>query len=117
MAESYGGSTLHWKLDILWCLLRYGARRIVYVRFEFHRESALERDRYQTIYRYFRIQKYFGTGKEGIMGKIEEYTIFTQFIRHKVDQHIMGLRLTVCKCVNNRNGLVVSVPVNESDVY
>lgn len=83
VAENYGGSTLRWKIDMMWCLLRYGARPIDYARFEFHKKSARERDRYLTIYRYFRMQKYFGAGMRGISGKIEEYTTFAQFIRRK----------------------------------
>ena len=81
VAENYGGSALRWKLDMVWCLLRYGARPIDYVRFEFHKKSASERDRYLTIYRYFRMLKYFGAGKEGVSGKVEEYRTFARFIR------------------------------------
>ena len=81
VSESYGGSSLLWKLDMAWCLLRYGARPIDYVRFEFHKKSARERDRYLTIYRYFRMHKYFGAGMQGISGKVEEYKTFAHFIR------------------------------------
>ena len=79
--DSYGGSTLRWKLDMVWCLLRYGARPIDYVRFEFHKKSARERNRYLTIYRYFRMQKYFGAGMEGVSGKEEEYRTFSRYIK------------------------------------
>ena len=81
--ESYGGSALWWKIDMAWCLLWYGARPIDYVRFEFHKKSARERNRYLTIYRYFRMQKYFGAGKEGVSGKVEEYNTFSRFIHRK----------------------------------
>lgn len=40
-----------------WCMVRYGARPIDYVRFEFHKKSGRERDRYLTIFRYFKLAK------------------------------------------------------------
>ena len=37
VSESYGGSKFRWILSMAWCLVRYGARPIDYVRFEFHK--------------------------------------------------------------------------------
>lgn len=79
--DTYGGSKLHWMLDMGYCMARYGARPIDYVRFEFHRKSARERNRYLTICRYFRVQKHFGAGLPGISGKLEEYQTFKDFIK------------------------------------
>lgn len=80
VTNNFGGSALRWKLDMAWCLLRYGARPIDYVRFEFHKKSARERNRYLTIYRYFRMSKYFGAGMQEVSGKVEEYQTFSRFI-------------------------------------
>jgi hypothetical protein len=80
VANSYGGSKFHWMLSMVWCLLRYGARPIDYVRFEFHKKSPRERNRYLTIYRYFRLLKKFGTYNKHTHGKIAEYTTFADFI-------------------------------------
>ena len=35
---SYGGGKIRWLCSMLWCLIRYGARPIDYVRFEFHKK-------------------------------------------------------------------------------
>lgn len=80
VAKSYGGSKLHWVLSMVWCLLRYGARPIDYVRFEFHKKSSRERDRYLTICRYFRLLKKFGAYNDDTHGKIAEYKTFSDFI-------------------------------------
>lgn len=81
VAKSYGGSKLRWVLSMVWCLLRYGARPIDYVRFEFHKKSSRERNRYLTIYRYFRLLKKFGAYNDDIHGKIAEYKTFSDYIR------------------------------------
>lgn len=81
IADSYGGNAFRWKLDMIWCLLRYGARPIDYVRFDFHKKSARERNRYLTIYRYFRVIKHFGAGTNGVSGKVEEYNTFSNYIQ------------------------------------
>lgn len=111
VAESYGGSALRWKLDMAWCLLRYGARPIDYVRFEFHKKSAHERNRYLTIYRYFRMQKYFGAGKEGISGKVEEYTTFARFIHRNWLE--INANTSPCKIEEfiTKYGVVIAKPV------
>ena len=47
VSELYGGSRFHLSMDMLWCLVRYGARPIDYARFEFYKKSARERDKYR----------------------------------------------------------------------
>lgn len=78
--NEYGGSKFRWMLSMAWCLLRYGARPIDYVRFEFHKKSTRERNRYLTIYRYFHLLKKFGTYNESTHGKIAEYKTFADYI-------------------------------------
>lgn len=65
---------------MFWCLVRYGARPIDYVRFEFHKKSAKERNRYLTIYRYFHLLRKFGADNEATHGKIAEYKTFAKYI-------------------------------------
>lgn len=65
---------------MLWCLVRYGARPTDYVRFEFHRKSARERNRYLTFYRYLKMLKRFGYYNETTHGKIAEYNTFAEYI-------------------------------------
>lgn len=77
---SYGGGRIRWMASMLWCLLRYGARPIDYVRFEFHKKSAIERNRYLTFYRYLHLLKKFGTFNEQVRGKIAEYNTFSGYI-------------------------------------
>lgn len=83
VSESYGGCKFCWELDMFWCLIRYGARPIDYVRFEYHKKSGKERNRYLTIFRYFRLAKMLKkTACGGISGcKSEEYKAFGKFIR------------------------------------
>lgn len=80
VADTYGGRKTHWFFDMVWSLIRYGARPIDYVRFEFHKKSAHERNRYLTIYRYFRILKKVGYLNEATHGKIAEYKTFADYI-------------------------------------
>lgn len=81
VSDNYGGSKFRWILSMAWCLVRYGARPIDYVRFEFHKKSAHERNRYLTIYRYFHLLKKFGYREASVYGKIAEYQTFKNFIR------------------------------------
>ena len=57
VSDTYSGYKLFWIIDMAWCMVRYGARPIDYVRFEFHKKSGRERDRYLTIFRYFKLAK------------------------------------------------------------
>jgi hypothetical protein len=111
VTRSYGGSTMRWKLDMAWCLLRYGARPIDYVRFEFHKKSAKERNRYLTIYRYFRMQKYFGAGIKGISEKVEEYTTFSRFIHRRWIEVNSNTQNGVVEDFVSKHGIVIAKPV------
>lgn len=64
----------------LWCLLRYGARPVDYVRFEFYKKNGHERNRYLTWGRYMRMKNLFGTYNESTHGKIAEYNTFADYI-------------------------------------
>lgn len=64
----------------LWCLMRYGARPVDYVRFEFYKKNGQERNRYLTWGRYMRMKKLFGLYNEATYGKIAEYKTFTDYI-------------------------------------
>lgn len=64
----------------LWCLLRYGAKPVDYVRFEFYKKNHHERNRYLTTYRYRRLLKKFGYYNETTYGKIAEYKTFSDYI-------------------------------------
>ena len=80
VANAYHGSRLKWLLSMFYCLLRYGARPIDYVRFEFHKKSATERGRYLTFYKYFRLLNKFGHSEKSVNGKIAEYQTFRNYI-------------------------------------
>ena len=71
-----------WRLIIseIWCLLRYGARPVDYVRFEFWKKNDRERNRYLTWGRYMRMKKLFGLYNESTYGKIAEYKTFADYI-------------------------------------
>lgn len=66
--------------DVVWCLLRYGARPIDYVRFQFYKLRGIERSRYLTIYKYFRMLNKFGYKEANVFGKIAEYQTFREYI-------------------------------------
>lgn len=80
VAETYGGSVFRWYISMAWCLVRYGARPKDYVRFEFHKKSARERNRYLTVYRFHRLSKKFGAYNVLVRGKIAEYKTFANYI-------------------------------------
>ena len=83
VADTYGSNKKRWLFSMFWCFIRYGARPIDYVRFEFHKKSARERSRYLTILKYFHCIKHFGAGMSGVKGKLAEYNTFKDFIsRH-----------------------------------
>lgn len=62
------------------CLLRHGARPLDYVRFQFYKKSAIERSRYLTIYKYFRLLKKIGYREKSVYGKIAQYNTFSNYI-------------------------------------
>lgn len=82
--KRYGGSKFHWKLDMVWSLIRYGARPVDYNRFEFYRKSGRERSRYLTYYKYARIMKYTRrvlAGQNNVCAnKAVEYEVYKDFI-------------------------------------
>lgn len=117
VVDCYGGGALYWKLDMIWCLLRFGARPIDYVRFEFFKKSSQERNRYLTIIRYFRMRKLFGAGGRGLSGKVEEYKTFSRYIRRdwievtanesshrKVEEFVIKHGEVIAKPVNGEQG-------------
>lgn len=78
--DKVGSTKIKWLTSMAWCLIRYGARPIDYVRFEFYKKSHFERNRHLTIYRYFRLLKKFGTYESNVYGKIAEYKTFADYI-------------------------------------
>lgn len=49
--DKVGSTKIKWLTSMAWCLIRYGARPIDYVRFEFYKKNGTERNKYLTIYR------------------------------------------------------------------
>lgn len=78
--DKVGEEKIKWLSSMMWCLLRYGARPIDYVRFEFYKKNGTERNKYLTIYRYFKLLKKFGTYESNVYGKIAEYKTFADYI-------------------------------------
>ena len=85
VSDTYSGYKLFWMIDMAWCLVRYGARPIDYVRFEFHKKSGRERDRYLTIFKYFKLAKKLKKTLGGnLMGyKTNEYKLFSEYIKRE----------------------------------
>ena len=85
--HSFGGRKLWWMLDMAWSMLRYGARPIDYVRFEFYRKSGRERNRYLTIMRYFKVAKKMRKEMASLAtlsgNKSEEYKRFFEYIKRQ----------------------------------
>lgn len=80
VSKNYGVNRL-WVINSeLWCLLRYGATPVDYVRFEFYKKNHKERNRYLTIYRYRKLLKKFGFYNKTTHGKIAEYKTFADYI-------------------------------------
>jgi hypothetical protein len=76
-----GGGYNYYIISMLYCLMRYGARPLDYVRFEFAKKSARERNRYLTFFRYFRLLEKFGYYNAAIHGKVALYKTYCQYIR------------------------------------
>ena len=55
--NEYGGNQAGYYIDMVWCLLKYGARPIDYWRFEFQKKRSCERKRYLTLFKYFKLAK------------------------------------------------------------
>ena len=108
---TYGGNSYYWMLDMLWCFIRYGARPIDYVRFQFHKKSSSERNRYLTIYRYFRVIKHFGAFKDGVNGKIAEYKTYAEYIHR--EWLVLDGNISLAQLENfiNKHKVVIAKPV------
>lgn len=80
VSELYGVNWRRVLVSELWCGLRYGAKPVDYVRFEFYKKNHKERNRYLTTYRYRKLLRKFGYYNETTMGKIAEYNTFADYI-------------------------------------
>lgn len=111
VADTYGGRKTHWFFDMVWSLIRYGARPIDYVRFEFHKKSAHERNRYLTIYRYLRCINHFGYGLEGVKDKEAEYKTYKNYIHR--DWMIVNETTAPAEieAFIKKNGVVIAKPI------
>ena len=111
VSTSYGGGKFHWMASMLWCLIRYGSRPIDYVRFEFHKKSKRERNRYLTFYRYLRCIKHFGYGLDGVKDKEAEYHTYKEYIRREwmiVDDSTSPAEI---EAFVKKNGVVIAKPI------
>lgn len=80
VSEKYGIKRGWVIISELWCGLRYGAKPVDYVRFEFYKKNHRERNRYLTTYRYRKLLRKFGYYNETTYGKIAEYKTFAYYI-------------------------------------
>jgi hypothetical protein len=80
VSKSYGVNWWRLLVSELWCGLRYGAKPVDYVRFEFYKKNHHERNRYLTTYRYRKLLKKFGYYNETTYGKMAEYKTFADYI-------------------------------------
>ena len=111
VASNYGGKKWYWLVSMFWCLVRYGARPIDYVRFEFYKKSGKERNRYLTIFRYFDMQKKFGAGFDGVSGKKQIYQTFHEFIGREWMELSKETPLNEIESFINKFGTVIAKPV------
>ena len=112
VSETYGNGSFYWLCSMAWCLVRYGARPIDYVRFEFHKKSARERNRYLTIYRYFRLQSKFGANNVEVHGKIAEYKTFACYIHRPWMVADRDTDFSSLKSFITKQGVVFAKPNN-----
>lgn len=80
VSELYGVNWMRVLASELWCGLRYGAKPVDYVRFEFYKKNHHECNRYLTTYRYRKLLKKFGYYNETTYGKMAEYKTFANYI-------------------------------------
>lgn len=101
-----------WRLIIseIWCLLRYGARPVDYVRFEFWKKNGCERNRYLTWGRYMRMKKLFGMYNENTYGKIAEYKTFADYIHRPWMVADKNTEQQVVKDFITKQGIVFAKP-------
>lgn len=83
--KEYGGGNICYKIDMLWCLFRYGARPLDYWRFEFFKKSSFERNRFETYYRQLNLIKKMQKSVGGSIiiadNKEWEYRTYSKFIK------------------------------------
>ncbi len=90
VSENYGVKRGWAIISELWCYIRYGARAVDYVRFEFYKKNHHERNRYLTTHRNSKLLQKFGYYNNTTYGKIAEYKTFADFIHRPwmiVDKH------------------------------
>lgn len=83
VSEKYGVKRRWVIISELWCYIRYGARAVDYVRFEFYKKNHRERNRYLTTHRNSKLLKKFGYYNNTTYGKIAEYKTFADFINRQ----------------------------------
>lgn len=111
VSNSYGGGKFRWMLSMAWCLVRYGSRPIDYVRFEFHKKSPKERNRYLTFYRYLRSIRHFGYGLEGVKDKEAEYHTYRDYIKREWLLVNKTTNQQVIETFVEKNGVVIAKPI------
>lgn len=111
VSDQYGGGKFHWMLNMAWCLVRYGSRPIDYVRFEFHKKSAKERNRYLTFYRYLRSIKHFGYGLDGVKDKQAEYNTYKDYIKREWMEVDKDTEAASISAFVEKHGVVIAKPV------
>lgn len=79
----YGGQRFVWRIDMLWCLIAYGARPMDYVRFEFFKKNRFERKTYLTFFKYLKLfKKICKEGAKAISAnKAKEYMRLNDFLQ------------------------------------
>lgn len=112
--QQRNGSIVYWEIVMMWNLLRYGARPIDYVRFEFYKKSVKEKDRYMTIYRYFKIVRRLRKNVQNDLSgdKIGEYKYFKQFIRREWMIADKNTKDDIIKSFIEKHRLVIAKPNN-----
>lgn len=83
VVSAYGGGIYVWRLDMVWCLLKYGARPIDYYRFGFYRLNRYERKRYMTFYKYLKLSKKSIANGAIMADKVQEYQRYSEYINRK----------------------------------
>ena len=111
VSKQYGGGKLYWMLNMAWCLVRYGSRPIDYVRFEYHKKSAKERNRYLTFYRYLHSIKHFGYGLDEVKDKKAEYNTYKDYIKREWIEVDKNTELSLINAFIEKHGVVIAKPV------
>lgn len=110
VSEKYGIKRVVVIISELWCGLRYGAKPVDYVRFEFYKKNHRERNRYLTTYRYRRLLRKFGYYNETTFGKMAEYKTFADYIHRPWIVADKDTDLQVIKDFIVKQGVVFAKP-------